>query len=128
MLGTTANELRQSESVPGPPHRPPPSKLNLLLFSFLISLLLFFTLDWLWTTWVLRSKAPISPQSTCFMRDPVRHHSLEPNCSCERHWGKASYPFATNSLGFRDENIRQVSLSPERGRAFCCWAIVSPKA
>ncbi len=116
MLGSTANELRQSESVPGPPHRPPPSKLNLLLFSFLISLLLFFALDWLWTTWVLRSKAPISPQSTCFMRDPVRHHSLEPNCSCERHWGKASYPFATNSLGFRDESIRQVPLAGTRPR------------
>jgi len=103
-LGTTANELTRAEAVSGHPRRQPPSKLSLLLVVLVACLLLFLDLDWLWTSWALRSKPPISPQSTCLMRDPVRHRSLEPNCSCDRHYGKESYPFATNSLGFRDEN------------------------
>jgi hypothetical protein len=115
-LGTTANKLTQTESAPGAPRRQPPSKLGLLLFSLGMCLFLFLALDWLWTAWILRSKVPTGPQSTCFMRDAIRHHALEPNCSCDRHWGRESYPFATNSLGFRDENIRQVPLSGVRPR------------
>lgn len=112
----TANELTQDESVPGSPRRQLPSKLSLLLVALVVCLFLFLALDWLWTAWILRSKPPISPQSTCFMGDPVRQHALEPNCTCERHWGKASYPFVTNSLGFRDESIRQVPLTSTRPR------------
>jgi len=115
-LGTTANELAQAESVPGFPRRQPPSKLILLLLSLVICLFLFLALDWLWTAWVLRAKAPTGPEIICFTRDAVRHHALEPNCSCKRQWGKKSYPFATNSLGFRDENIRQVPLTGTRPR------------
>ena len=81
------------------------------MVSLVFCLFLFLGLDWLRTAWALRSKPPINPQSTCFMRDPVRQHALEPNCSCDRHWGNESYPFATNSLGFRDENVRHVPLT-----------------
>jgi hypothetical protein len=87
-----------------------------LLVSLIICLFLFFALDGLWSAHVLRSTALASPQSTCFTRDPIRHHALESNCSCDRHWGKESYLFATNSLGFRDENIRQVPLTSTRPR------------
>ncbi len=82
----------------------------------MVSLLLFFALDWLWSAHVLRSAPPISPAATCFARDTVRHHALQPECSCDRHWGKQSYPFATNSLGFRDENIRKVPVTGARPR------------
>jgi hypothetical protein len=88
----------------------------LLAIAVLVSLLLFFALDWLWSAYVLRSAPPISPAATCFARDTVRHHALQPECSCDRHWGKQSYPFATNSLGFRDENIRKVPLTGARPR------------
>jgi hypothetical protein len=115
-LGTTPNEVTQADSGLGPSRRRPPSKLSLLLVWLVICLLLFLALDWLWTAWVLRSKPPIGPQSTCFTQDAVRHHALEANCTCDRHWGKESYPFATNSLGFRDENIRQVPLTSTRPR------------
>jgi hypothetical protein len=115
-LGTTANELTRAESVSEHPRRQPPSKLNLLLVALVVCLLLFLALDWLWTAWALRSKTPTDPQTICFTRDPVRHHALEPNCSCDRHWGEESYPFVTNSLGFRDANIRQVPLTGTRPR------------
>ena len=80
------------------------------------SLLLFLALDWLWSAHVLRSAPPSGPAATCFVRDPVRHHALQAECSCDRHWGKSSYPFATNSLGFRDESIRKVPLTSTRPR------------
>lgn len=115
-MGPVPHELRQSESVPAGYRRRPPSRIVLLAVSIVISLLLFFALDWAWTAWVLRSKAPTGPQSTCFVHDPVRHHSLQPDCSCDRHWGKASYPFATNNLGMRDEMIRTVPLTSTRPR------------
>jgi hypothetical protein len=88
----------------------------LLALSIFAALLLFLVLDWLWSAHLLRSAAPISPATTCFDRDPVRHHALAPECSCERHWGKTSYRFATNSLGFRDENIRKVPLTSAQPR------------
>ncbi|MGO9517677.1 MAG: hypothetical protein ACLPND_11575 [Candidatus Korobacteraceae bacterium] len=88
----------------------------MLAIAVLVSLLLFFALDWLWSAHVLRSAPPISPAATCFARDTVRHHALQPECSCDRHWGKQSYPFATNSLGFRDENIRKVPVTGARPR------------
>ena len=114
-MGTTANDVTQAESVPAPRWQPP-GKLSLLCGSLVFCLFLFLVLDGLWSAWVLRARAPVGRESNCFARDPVRHHSLQPECSCERHWGKASYPFATNSLGFRDESIRAVPHTAARPR------------
>ena len=84
---------------------------GLLATALIACFFLFFGLDWLWSAHVLRAAATITPAATCFARDPVRHHALQPECSCDRHWGRESYPFATNSLGFRDESIRHVPLT-----------------
>ena len=48
--------------------------------------------------------------------DPVRHHAFKPNCAFTDQWGRNSYPFATNSLGFRDERVREVPLADAQPR------------
>lgn len=101
---------------PGSSPRKPRGKRSMLVVSLVVCPFLFLALDWLWTARVLRSKPPISPQRACVKRDPVLHHALQPNCSYDRHWGKATFRFATNSLGFRDEDIREVPLRSMRPR------------
>lgn len=49
--------------------------------------------------------------------DPVLHHALLPNVDCDvAVWGDARYRVRTNSLGFKDERVRDVPLEPERSR------------
>jgi len=48
--------------------------------------------------------------------DPFYHHSLERNVKAVQQWGERIYPFATNSLGFRDSEVRDVSLNTDRQR------------
>jgi hypothetical protein len=105
-----------SASLPRRQNLPPLSRRTLLLFSFAFCVLLFFLLDAGYSAFVLRSRPVINAQSTCFLADPVRHHSLQANCTCIRHWGKRSYPFATNNLGFRDQAVRKVPLSAPKPR------------
>jgi len=95
---------------------PPPSRRALLLLSFTFCVVLFFLLDAVYSAFVLRSRPVINAQSTCFQADPVKHHSLQANCTCIRHWGRNSYPFATNNLGFRDQGVRNVPLSVTKPR------------
>ena len=52
----------------------------------------------------------------CEVRDPVRYHAFRPNCAAVNHWGKDSYPFFTNSLGFRDDKVRDIPLTDTRPR------------
>jgi hypothetical protein len=73
-----------------------------------VSVALFLGLDWLHSSRVLRSQPSTEAQEACFALDNVRHHALQKECSCVRHWGHESYAFATNSLGFRDTEIRKV--------------------
>lgn len=86
-------------------------RLLLLLFALALCLVMFLFLDAGYSAFILRSRPLINAQATCFKSDPVRHHSLQANCQCERHWGSKSYPFATNNLGFRDQQVRDVPLS-----------------
>jgi len=44
------------------------------------------------------------------IRNPVYHHALKPNFDGRDGWGKAVYPFRTNSLGFRDAVTRDPPL------------------
>ena len=46
----------------------------------------------------------------------MRHHAFKPNCASVYQWGGDSYEFFTNSLGFRDERIREVPLADARPR------------
>ena len=88
----------------------------LLLLSIAFSAAAFLTLDWFRSAAILRrSKSTLKPNS-CRVRDPVRHHALKPNCASMEHWGRDSYEFFTNSLGFRDEKIREVPLTDARPR------------
>lgn len=106
----------QAAPLPAQQSSPPLGRRALLLFSFAFCAVLFFLLDAGYSAFVLRSRPVINAQSTCFQADPVRHHSLQANCNCIRHWGKNSYPFATNNLGFRDQSVREVPLSAARPR------------
>lgn len=50
------------------------------------------------------------------MPDPVRHHAFRPNRAEIERWGRDWYEVFTNSLGFRDERIRQIPLADKRPR------------
>ena len=108
-----------SETIPLPENQKPqaPARWALLLISFVFCLIFFLILDAAYTAYVVhKHPAVASAQGICFTRDAVRHHSLQANCTCVRHWGKQSYPFATNSLGFRDESVRELPLTATRPR------------
>src|SRR5208283_1536198 len=90
-------------------------KLALLLVGLVCSAAVFLTLDWFRTTTIQRSAAS-RLMKPCRVRDPVRHHATQPNCSCTESWGANPYEIFTNSLGFRDEKVREVPLADARPR------------
>lgn|GEM_PF-702564 len=47
---------------------------------------------------------------------PYYHHGLLSSRSQETHWGPIVYPITTNSLGFRDAGVREVSLTSDKYR------------
>ena len=87
-------------------------KIALLLASIAFSAAAFLTLDWLRSAKILRSNV----RDACTVRDPVRYTAFIPNCASIEHWGRDKYEFFTNSLGFRDEKIREVPLTDPRPR------------
>ena len=91
-------------------------KLVLLLVSIGFSVATFLALDWFRTSAIRRTHQAKLTSGSCWVYDPVRHHALKPNCASTEHWGKDSYEFVTNSLGFRDEKIRDVPLAVPRPR------------
>ncbi len=88
----------------------------LLLATFGFCLLLFLALDWCATYAVHRRAASAANLANCRVADPALHHALKPNCAFVEHWGHDSYNYFTNSLGLRDERIRQVEFSDPRPR------------
>ncbi len=112
-----AVESNQTNPIPEQPHlQTRQQRAFLLLFSFAFCLVLFLLLDAAYSAFVVRRAPAISTQGTCFKSDPLRHHSLQADCTCVRHWGKNSYPFVTNNLGFRDQTVRQVPLTTAQPR------------
>lgn len=91
-------------------------KLALFLSSLVVSVAGFVAIDYFYSKTVLGSVASGGPHGFCFSRDPVRAFGFLPNCSCVRPWLGASYDFKTNSLGFRDQEIRQISPTESRPR------------
>jgi hypothetical protein len=88
----------------------------LLLVSLGFCLLLFFALDWCATYLIHRRATSTGTDATCRVADPVLHHAMKPKCAFVEHWGHESYAYSTNSLGFRDEKIREVPLTDSRPR------------
>ena len=91
-------------------------KLALLLVSIAVSLAAFLALDWFRSAAILRRVKAADKQGSCRVSDPVRHHALKPNCSFVERWGHDKYDYFTNSLGFRDEKVRDVPLADARPR------------
>src|SRR5208337_1873112 len=76
----------------------------------------FLVFDWIYSAAILRASASREEAKICGVSDPVRHHAFKPNCTIVHPWGSAWYEFSTNSLGFRDERIRQVPLAEPQPR------------
>jgi|SRR5271166_583957 len=91
------------------------TKLSLLLVGLVFAAVVFLILD-LVRTAAMHRFAASKPLNTCKVRDPVRDHALKPNCSSKMQWGGDPYEVFTNSLGFRDEEIREVPLADARPR------------
>ena len=97
------------------------TKLLLLLVGLVFSAAVFLTLDWFRSAAIRRTAESSSSRSnqgayrpfigSCGLHDPVRHHVLKPNCASLGRWGGDTYEVLTNSLGFRDERIREVPLA-----------------
>jgi hypothetical protein len=84
-------------------------KLILFLLSAALSVAVFLTFDYFYTSALQGSVVSGGVQGYCFAPiDPVRYYALLPNCSCIRLWGKSSYSMFTNNLGFRDDRVRDV--------------------
>ena len=91
-------------------------KLALLLMSIVFSLVAFLVLDWVRSAIILRRAKAAARQESCRVADPVRHHALKPNCAFVERWGRDTYQYFTNSLGLRDEKVREVPLDDARPR------------
>jgi len=90
----------------------------LLLFSAPFCIVMFIALDLFHTAAVHRSALQVTGRGLgCFtVRDITRVFGLKPDCSCIRAWGGERYSLMTNSLGFRDREIREVPLNDTKPR------------
>jgi len=115
---TTPTNPAEVKPAATPPARQFGQKLLLLLFTIACCIAIFLGLDWIHTARVQRAVLGVTGKGLgCFsIRDVTRVFSLRPNCSCIRAWGGARYSLVTNSLGFRDKEMRQVPLSDSKPR------------
>jgi len=104
-VGLTSNRSRQHKI-----------ELTLFLVSFVFSAAAFFALDYSYSIVTSRPSPSSGATTGCGVPDPVRHHAFKPNCASIEYWGGDSYQFFSNSLGFRDEKIREVPLADARPR------------
>ena len=105
-------EVKDAGSTRKPRHT---IKLALLLMSIVFSAAVFLTLDYFRSAAIRRSRPKLGHFS-CGALDPVRVQAFQPNCTSIMPWGSDPYEFSTNSLGLRDERIREVPLTTERPR------------
>jgi hypothetical protein len=98
----------------------PPSfgtKFLLLLVSLLFCLIAFVGLDAAYSFLFRKSAVPTPSEIFgCLGKDALRSVALQPNCSCTRAWGRERYSLHTNSLGFRDDKVREVPTTDPRPR------------
>jgi hypothetical protein len=93
-------------------------QIELMLFLAFLAFgaIAFVTLDRVYSALIFRQAQSIGEIKTCGVPDPVRHHAFKPNCESTEYWGGGSYKFFSNSLGFRDQKIREVPLADARPR------------
>ena len=117
-MNISQTDAREVVSVSHSRGRQIGKKLLLLLLSVLFCLGIFVGLDWLNTARVKKASARRYGKGLgCLIfADPVRYFALKPDCSSVRGWGADKYEFVTNSLGFRDEKIREVPPSAAQPR------------
>ena len=83
-------------------------RLTLILFLFIFSVVIDLILGWIYI--------PLNIHSFRSSHD-YYHHGLLPDKQVKTTWNAVSYyPFYTNSLGFRDKEIRQIPLKNKQHR------------
>jgi hypothetical protein len=80
----------------------------LIVISIIFSAAAFIAIDYVYTAAVHRRRINTVQNNTCRLLDPVRHHAFRTNCTGLTTWGAGEYEISTNSLGFRDDKIREV--------------------
>ncbi len=91
-------------------------RVYIFLASLAVGITCFLTFDCFYSKAILGAAISGGPSGFCFSRDPVRVFAFLPNCSCMRPWLGTSYEFKTNSLGFRDQQVRKVPATDSRPR------------
>ncbi|MGB9255417.1 MAG: hypothetical protein WCC25_11340 [Candidatus Korobacteraceae bacterium] len=92
-------------------------KLLLLVIAAVVCLVVFLGLDAAYSHFSRKSSVPTPAEIFgCLGRDRLRVLALQPNCSCTRAWGRERYQLNVNSMGFRDETVREVPLTDPRPR------------
>jgi hypothetical protein len=111
-VNTNPTQAREAGSAANSPARQLGKKLLLLLLALLFSAALFLALDGFYTIRVQQAALRVTGRGLgCFtIYDPTRVFALRPDCSCIRAWGGERYQLTTNSLGFRDQWIREIPL------------------
>ncbi len=90
-------------------------KLLLLVIAAVFCLIVFLGLDAAYSHFSRKSSVPTPAEIFgCLGRDRLRVLALQPNCSCTRAWGRERYQLNVNSMGFRDETVREVPLTDPR--------------
>jgi hypothetical protein len=107
-LSTAESSVIPSEPIPQSPAGRRWIKPAIFLASLVLSIAGLLTFDYFYSSTVLGAAVSGGEHGFCFSRDPIRVFAFRPDCTCIRPWLGASYEFKTNSLGFRDETIRQV--------------------
>ncbi len=115
-LGTASSYAEKVESADVDIRRRRRIKFALFCSSLILSIAGFLAVDYLYSRAILGSAVSGGSHGFCFSRDPLRGFAFRPNCTSVRPWLGASYEFETNSLGFRDERIREVSARPSKHR------------
>ena len=109
-----------STPTESPTTKPTPSagqKFLLLVISLLFCAIAFLALDGAYSALFRKSAEPTPAEIFgCLGRDPLRVLALQPYCSTTRAWGHERYAMNVNSLGMRDEQVRQVPLTDPRPR------------
>jgi hypothetical protein len=114
-MSTNLTELDKATSASSPPSRQKGLKVMVFLASFAVSATLFLAFDFAYSDALQRAPA-VGKLNSCRISDRTRHHALKPDCFSMDRWGNNSYEFFTNSLGFRDDKIRDVPLTDPRPR------------